>query len=52
VEQPSRNDPASMMGRSSCFRAVNFPGGEELIGQRVQVRITRAHAHSLQGERA
>ncbi len=50
VEQPSRNDPEQWMGRSSCFRAVNFPGHPELAGRLVTVRITRAHAHSLQGE--
>jgi len=50
VEGPSRHDPSQQVGRTSCFRAVNFPGGPELIGRLVPVRITEAHAHSLVGE--
>jgi len=52
VERPSRHDPEHFMGRSSCFRAVNFPGEPSLIGTIVPIRITRAHPHSLQGELA
>ncbi len=50
VEGPSRKDPRQVMGRSSCFRAVNLAGPSEWIGELMPVRITRAHAHSLQGE--
>ena len=50
-ERPSRNDATWLMGRSSCFRAVNFPGDGSFVGRPVPVRITRAHPHSLQGER-
>ncbi|MFH1468100.1 MAG: tRNA (N6-isopentenyl adenosine(37)-C2)-methylthiotransferase MiaB [Pseudomonadota bacterium] len=52
VEGPSRHDPAQQVGRTSCFRAVNFPGGPELVGRLVPVRITAARAHSLVGIRA
>jgi len=52
IERPSRNDPDVWMGRSSCFRAVNLPAEASMAGSIVPVRITRAHAHSLQGERA
>ena len=50
VERPSRNDPHQWMGRSSSFKAVNFPGDETMVGELVPVRITKAHPHSLQGE--
>jgi tRNA-2-methylthio-N6-dimethylallyladenosine synthase len=52
VERPSRNDPSWWMGRSSCFRAVNFPAGPDQAGLLIPVHITAAHAHSLQGEPA
>jgi tRNA-2-methylthio-N6-dimethylallyladenosine synthase len=52
VERPSRNDPQQWMGRSSCFRAVNFPGDASMVGNLVPVRVTKAHPHSLQGEPA
>ncbi len=50
VEQPSRHDPNQWMGRTSCFRAVNFPAAPSMAGELVQVRITQANPHSLQGE--
>ena len=52
VERPSRNEASWWMGRSSCFRAINFPGRPDLAGTMVKVRITHAHPHSLQGELA
>jgi tRNA-2-methylthio-N6-dimethylallyladenosine synthase len=52
VEHPSRNDPRQWMGRSSCFRAVNLPCDASMAGHLVPVRITHAHAHSLEGEPA
>ena len=53
VEGPARRDPAELMGRTECNRAVNFPGGPNaarLVGQMIDVRITQAMAHSLRGE--
>ncbi len=50
-ERSSRHDDEHLMGRSSCFRALNFPGGQDLIGELVLVRATQAHAHSLRGVR-
>ncbi len=50
VEGPSRNDPQVLRGRTSCFRMVNLPGSPDLVGQLIQVRLTRAMAHSFQGE--
>jgi tRNA-2-methylthio-N6-dimethylallyladenosine synthase len=41
------------MGRTECNRIVNFDGGpqrDRLVGQMVDVTITRAYPHSLRGE--
>ena len=38
------------MGRTECNRIVNFAGADRLIGQMIEVRITRAYPHSLRGE--
>jgi tRNA-2-methylthio-N6-dimethylallyladenosine synthase len=53
VEGPSRKDPQELMGRTECNRIVNFAGGPlgaRLVGEMVDVRITRAYPHSLRGE--
>ncbi|MCG5495712.1 tRNA (N6-isopentenyl adenosine(37)-C2)-methylthiotransferase MiaB [Ectothiorhodospira variabilis] len=50
VEGPSRKDPACMAGRTANHRMVNFPGGPELLGRFVPVRITQAMSNSLRGE--
>ncbi|MEW6466794.1 MAG: tRNA (N6-isopentenyl adenosine(37)-C2)-methylthiotransferase MiaB [Pseudomonadota bacterium] len=53
VEGPSRKNPAELMGRTECNRAVNFDGGPNaarLVGQLLDVRITQALPHSLRGE--
>ena len=50
VEGPSRKDPNELMGRTECNRIVNFAGVPRLIGQMIDVTITRALPHSLRGE--
>ncbi|HNK18472.1 MAG TPA: tRNA (N6-isopentenyl adenosine(37)-C2)-methylthiotransferase MiaB [Piscinibacter sp.] len=50
VEGPSRRDASELMGRTECNRIVNFAGADRLIGQMMEVRITRAYPHSLRGE--
>ena len=50
VEGPSRKDPNEMAGRTDNNRVVNFPAPPRLIGQMIEVRITRALPHSLRGE--
>jgi tRNA-2-methylthio-N6-dimethylallyladenosine synthase len=50
VEGPSRKDPRELAGRTDNNRVVNFPAPPRLIGQMVDVRITRALPHSLRGE--
>ncbi len=50
VEGPSRKDPAELMGRTECNRIVNVAAPARLVGQMVDVTITRAYPHSLRGE--
>ncbi len=39
VERPSRKNPQMLKGRTRCWKNVLFPGGEELVGQLVNVHI-------------
>jgi tRNA-2-methylthio-N6-dimethylallyladenosine synthase len=54
VERPARKDPTELAGRTANNRVVNFPAPvashARLIGQMIDVRITRAYPHSLRGE--
>jgi tRNA-2-methylthio-N6-dimethylallyladenosine synthase len=50
VEGPSRRDPKELAARTNNNRTVNFPGGEELVHEFTNVRITEARHHSLRGE--
>ena len=50
VEKTSRRNAEVLAGRTSCFRTVNFPGGEDLIGTLVPIRILRGYTNSLRGE--
>ena len=50
VEGRSKNSEQDMMGRARSWKIVNFKGGQELIGQRVHVEITRGYLHSLRGK--
>ena len=56
VEGASRKSTGAapeLMGRTECNRVVNFEGGpvaDRLIGQMVDVRITKALAYTLRGE--
>src|SRR3954453_17319005 len=51
VEGRSRRGDG-LAGRTGNNRIVNFPGGEELIGRFVDVRISACAAHTLGGELA
>src|SRR3954469_2046583 len=51
VEGRSRRGDG-LAGRTGNNRIVNFPGGEELIGRFVDVRISACAAHTLRGELA
>jgi len=50
VDRPSRKDPGEMSGRTENNRVVNFQGDTSLLGQFVNVKITRALPNSLRGE--
>ncbi|PKN10718.1 MAG: tRNA (N6-isopentenyl adenosine(37)-C2)-methylthiotransferase MiaB [Deltaproteobacteria bacterium HGW-Deltaproteobacteria-7] len=50
VEGKSKNSGHDMMGRTRSWKIVNFKGGPELIGKRVNVEITRGYLHSLRGK--
>lgn len=53
VEGPSKRNADELQGRSENNRVVNFDGGPNsarLIGQMIDVRITRANAYSVRGE--
>jgi tRNA-2-methylthio-N6-dimethylallyladenosine synthase len=52
IDGDSRRDPNRWQGRGEDNRVVNFAKcGRESVGDIVDVRITRAGAHSLSGER-
>ncbi len=52
IDGDSRRDPDHWQGRGEDNRVVNFPkGGREAVGDIVDVRVVRAGAHSLFGER-
>jgi tRNA-2-methylthio-N6-dimethylallyladenosine synthase len=56
VEGPSRKDPSELMGRTECNRIVNFAAGptqatrDRLVGQLIDVHITKAFPHSLRAD--
>jgi tRNA-2-methylthio-N6-dimethylallyladenosine synthase len=49
-EPKARKVEGRMMGRTRCNRIVFFPGDRRHRGQLLDVRITRARAHTLYGE--
>jgi tRNA-2-methylthio-N6-dimethylallyladenosine synthase len=53
VEGPARKPGLAgpeLMGRTECNRIVNFAGAPALVGQLIDVKITRSLPHSLRGE--
>jgi tRNA-2-methylthio-N6-dimethylallyladenosine synthase len=48
-EGPSKTNPARLMGRTRTNKIVVFEGGDEFIGELVDVRIERANGFSLYG---
>jgi len=50
VEGPSRRKADELAGRSANNRVVNFAGPRDLIGDFVDVTVTRALSNSLRGE--
>lgn len=49
VEGVSKNDPARLTGRTRTHRLIHFPGGGELIGRIVRVKVEGATSLSLRG---
>ncbi|MFV0517980.1 MAG: tRNA (N6-isopentenyl adenosine(37)-C2)-methylthiotransferase MiaB [Aminipila sp.] len=50
VEGISTKDESNLAGRTESTKLVNFPGGEDLIGQIVEVKITEGKQFNLKGE--
>jgi len=50
ADSVSRRRASEVSGRTSGNTIVNFPGGPELIGRLLPVRVTDAGPHSLRGE--
>jgi len=50
VEGRARKGEGQLMGRTSCFRKVNFLGDAALIGDLKHIYITNATTSSLQGD--
>ena len=50
VEGASRKDAHELMGRTACNRVVNFEGDARLVGQMIDLRVTRSLAYTLRGE--
>jgi len=51
VEGPSRRSDQMLMGRTRGDKVVIFAGPADLVGQTIELNITRAAAHTLFGER-
>ena len=52
AEGRAKKGPGLITGRDECGRAVNFPGGPELVGRLVRVTIEQARINSLMGRMA
>ncbi len=46
---PSKTNPARLMGRTGTNKIVVFEGGDELVGEIVDVRVQQANGFSLYG---
>ena len=49
VEGEARKGRGQLMGRTRCFRKVNFEGDPSLIGEIRMIEVTRATSYSLFG---
>lgn len=52
VERRSKRNIQELTGKTRTNKVVNFPGGQELIGTLVQVRVKRAQSGTAWGQRA
>jgi tRNA-2-methylthio-N6-dimethylallyladenosine synthase len=51
VEGASRHDEGVVAGRTSSNLMVNFPGELSMVGEHIDVQVTRGFTHSCRGER-
>jgi len=51
VEGRSKQSDQDVTGRTRSNKIVNFEGDLDLVGKLVSVRITKAYAHSLRGDK-
>ena len=49
VEGSSRKDPSQLAGRTDNNRMINFAADRRLIGQMIDVEVTKSMSHSLRG---
>lgn len=52
VDGPSKNNSASLGGRTEGFKLINFEGPQDLIGKLVDVEVTAGKTFSLEGRLA
>ena len=50
VEGTSKRDTGELMGRTECYRVVNFAGPARLVGHMVDVKITETRTYTLRGD--
>ncbi len=50
VEGESKNNPDVLSGRTRTNKLVHFEGSKDLIGQTIQVKITKTQTWVLKGE--
>jgi tRNA-2-methylthio-N6-dimethylallyladenosine synthase len=50
VERTSSRSEQDLSGHSTCHKVVNLPGSVDLLGQVMNVRVTKAKPNSLYGE--
>ena len=50
VEAKARRGEGKLMGKTLCFRKVNFSGDDSIIGDFRTVKITEVTPSSLSGE--
>ncbi len=51
AEGPSKSSSLELTGRTRGNKIVNFQGGRNLVGELVEVQVTKGYANSLKGTR-
>ena len=50
IEGKSKNSETDLMGRTRCWKIVNFKGEQQLVRKLMNVTIAKAYLHSLRGK--